>query len=102
MERIELDLDGYGYSLCITDTKGSHADLTSDYAAIPEEMKRAAACLGKEVLGKVTRKEVLTNLPRIREQAGDRAALRAIHYVCENERVRKEVAALRENRFGDF
>ena len=82
VERIELDLDGYGYSLCITDTKGSHADLTSDYAAIPEEMKRAAACLGKEVLGQVTRKEVLTNLPRIREQTGDRAALRAIHYVC--------------------
>ena len=51
VERIEFDLDGYGYSLCITDTKGSHADLTSDYAAIPEEMKRAAACLGKEVLG---------------------------------------------------
>ena len=102
VERIELDLDGYGYSLCITDTKGSHADLTSDYAAIPEEMKRAAACLGKEVLGQVTRKEVLTNLPRIREQTGDRAALRAIHYVCENERVQKEVAALRENRFGDF
>ena len=93
VERIEFDLDGYGYSLCITDTKGSHADLTSDYAAIPEEMKRAAACLGKEVL---------TNLPRIREQTGDRAALRAIHYVCENERVQKEVAALRENRFGEF
>lgn len=51
VERIEFDLDGYGYSLCITDTKGSHADLTSDYAAIPEEMERAAACLGKEVLG---------------------------------------------------
>lgn len=102
VERIEFDLDGYGYSLCITDTKGSHADLTSDYAAIPEEMKRAAACLGKEVLGQVTKKEVLANLPRIREQAGDRAALRAIHYVCENERVQKEVAALRENRFGEF
>lgn len=102
VEQIEFDLDGYGYSLCITDTKGSHADLTSDYAAIPEEMKRAAACLGKEVLGQVTRKEVLTNLPRIREQAGDRAALRAIHYVCENERVQKEVAALREKRFGEF
>ena len=102
VERIEFDLDGCGYSLCITNTKGSHADLTSDYAAIPEEMKRVAACLGKEVLGQVTKKEVLTNLPCIREQAGDRAALRAIHYVCENERVQKEVAALRENRFGEF
>lgn len=26
VEWIEFDLDGYGYSLCITDTKGSHAD----------------------------------------------------------------------------
>ena len=26
VERIEFDLDGYGYGLCITDTKGSHAD----------------------------------------------------------------------------
>ena len=26
VERIEFDLDGYGYSLCITDTKGSHED----------------------------------------------------------------------------
>ena len=80
VERIEFDLDAQGYSLCITDTKGSHADLTAEYAAIPEEI----------------------NLPGIREKAGDRAALRAIHYVRENERVQKEVAALRENRFGEF
>ena len=102
IKKVEVDFEEYGHSLCIVDTKGSHADLTDDYAAIPEEMKRAAACLGKEVLGQVTKKEVLANLPRIREQAGDRAALRAIHYVCENERVQKEVAALRENRFGEF
>ena len=102
VERIEFDLDAQGYSLCITDTKGSHADLTAEYAAIPEEMKKAAVCLGKEVLGQVSKKEILANLPGIREKAGDRAALRAIHYVCENERVQKEVAALRENRFGEF
>ena len=54
--RIEFDLDAQGYSLCITDTKGSHADLTAEYAAIPEEMKKAAACLGKEVLGQVSKK----------------------------------------------
>ena len=27
VERIEFDMDGYGYSLCITDTKGSHVQL---------------------------------------------------------------------------
>lgn len=102
VERVEFDLDAHGYSLCITDTKGSHADLTADYAAIPTEMRQAAACLGKEVLGQTSKEEVLAKLPEIREKAGDRAALRALHYVCENERVRKEVAALRRDDFRDF
>ncbi len=31
----------------------------SGYAAIPEEMKKAAVCLGKEVLGQVTKKKYL-------------------------------------------
>ena len=39
VEKVEFDLDEAGYSLCITDTKGSHANLTADYAAIPAEMK---------------------------------------------------------------
>ncbi|HBZ02988.1 MAG TPA: galactokinase, partial [Lachnospiraceae bacterium] len=50
IERIELDMDKEGYSLCITDTKGSHADLTPDYAAIPSEMKAVANLFGKDVL----------------------------------------------------
>ena len=102
VERVEFDLDAHGYSLCITDTKGSHADLTADYAAIPTEMRQAAACLGKEVLGQTSKEEVLAKLPEIREKAGDRAALRALHYVCENERVRKEVTALQQDNFQDF
>ena len=40
VEKVTFDLNKYGYSLCITDTKGSHADLTADYAAVPEEMKK--------------------------------------------------------------
>lgn len=102
VNKIEVDLDAHGYSLCITDTKGSHADLTPDYAAIPEEMKQVAACFNKEVLGQVSKKEVLDNLAAIREQVGDRAVLRALHFVCENERVQKEVDALQQNRFDEF
>ena len=102
VERVEFDLDAHGYSLCITDTKGSHADLTPDYAAIPAEMKAAAACFGKEVLGEVSKEEVLANLNVIREQVNDRAALRAIHFIYENERVHKEVAALQSDQFDTF
>ena len=50
IESIDVSLDEYGYSLCITDTKGSHADLTPDYAAVPSEMKSIASYFGKNVL----------------------------------------------------
>ena len=102
VERLNLDLAVQGYSLCITDTRGSHADLTPDYAAIPAEMKQAAECLGREVLGQTTKEEVLAHLTEIRQKAGDRAALRALHYVCENERVQQETEALKQERFAEF
>ncbi|MDE6760744.1 MAG: galactokinase [Lachnospiraceae bacterium] len=102
VNRVEFDLDGHGYSLCITDTKGSHADLTADYAAVPEEMKKVAAYFGKEVLRDVTKKELFANLNNIREAVNDRAALRAIHFNEENERVQKEVSALQADNFMDF
>lgn len=101
-ESLFMDLHAHGCSLCITDTKGSHADLTPDYAAIPAEMKRAAACFGQEVLGALTPAEVLEKLPLIRKEAGDRAALRALHYACENARVREAVKALKEEHFAEF
>ncbi len=102
IERISCDLEAYGYSLCITDTKGSHADLTDDYAAIPAEMRAAAAVFGREVLHGVTLEELLGKTQEVRKKAGDRALLRAIHFVTENERVREEAAALRAGDFQAF
>lgn len=68
IEQVQLDLDAHGYSLCITDTKGSHADLTPDYAAIPQEMKQVAEFFGKEVLGQVSKQDILRDIPQIREK----------------------------------
>ena len=102
VEQLKFDLNTYGYSLCITDTKGTHTDLTPDYAAIPQEMKKAAECLGKNFLGEVPKEEIINNITRIRDCAGDRAALRALHFVCENERVKEEVDALKKNNFPQF
>lgn len=102
VERVDFDMDAHGYSLCITDTKGSHADLTADYAAIPAEMKKVAALFGKEVLHDVSKETLFANLSNVRKQAGDRAALRAIHFVEENERVKAEVAALGSDNIPTF
>ncbi len=102
IEQVQLDLDAHGYSSCITDTKGSHADLTPDYAAIPQEMKQVAEFFGKEVLGQVSKQDILRDIPQIREKAGDRAILRAIHFMNENERVQQEAEALKQDHFSEF
>lgn len=102
IEEVSCDLGAYGYSLCITDTKGSHADLTPDYAAIPAEMRAVAAVFGRELLRGVSLEELLERAAEIRERAGDRALLRAIHFVNENERVQREVAALKRGDFEGF
>ena len=102
VERIEFDLSETGYCLCVTDTKGSHANLTPDYAAIPAEMKLAANALGKDYLGELTLEEVYEDLPQIRKKAGDRGALRAIHFVEENRRAILESNALKKKDMNEF
>ncbi len=102
VEKVDFDMNRHGYSLCITDTKGSHADLTADYAAIPTEMKAVAAFFGREVLLGVSIEDILENMTAIREKCGDRAVLRTLHFIRENERVRKEVEALKSEDINAF
>lgn len=102
VEKIDFDLSPYGYSLCITDTKSSHDDLTEEYAAIPSEMKEVAGFFGREYLLGTTLEELVRNAPELREKFGDRAYLRAIHFVTENERVKKGVQALKEKKVESF
>ena len=102
VKQVNVDFEEYGHSLCIVDTKGSHADLTDDYAAIPEEMKKVANFFDEDVLRRVDKNEFYLNLPKIREILGDRAVLRAMHLFEENKRVDEEVAALERGDFETF
>lgn len=102
IESIDVSLDEYGYSLCITDTKGSHADLTPDYAAVPAEMKSIASYFGKNVLKELNENDVLENINSLREKYGDRAVLRAFHFYEENIRVKTASEALKNHDFNSF
>lgn len=102
IEAVSLDLEAHGHSLCIVDTKGSHADLTPDYAAIPAEMKAAAAFFGKDCLRGVSKAEIIANLPALREKVGDRAVLRALHFADENARVDSLAEAIKSGDFAAF
>jgi galactokinase len=102
VRRVTLDLETQDAGLVIVDTGSSHADLTSDYAAIPQEMKSVAQAFGQESCRGITRQAVVARLPELRSRFGDRAVLRALHYLAENERVDAQVAALEEGRFQAF
>jgi galactokinase len=80
INKIDFDLSGAGYSLCIVNTGGNHADLNDDYASVPAEMKSVAAFFGKKVLRELDKETVLNNVAALREKVGDRAILRAIHF----------------------
>lgn len=99
---MEVNLEKEGYALCIVDSGADHADLTSEYAAIPQEMRAVAAFFGKEVLSQVEERDILAHLPQIRQAAGDRAVLRALHFYADDRRVDQESEALKEGNFERF
>ena len=103
VEKIHADgLLPPGMTLCVTDTRGSHSELTGEFAAIRQEMEAVAACLGGKVLGQVPETDFWAALPRLRTACGDRAVLRAIHYYEENARTLAQRRALLKKRFADF
>lgn len=102
VERVDYDFKAGGYRLLVVDTGGNHADLTDDYASIPSEMRAVAGVFGKEVLRGITREQVLDNVSAIRRVCGDRALLRALHFIADNERVLKQVAALKKGEISRF
>ncbi len=102
IEPVEFDFASCGHALCITDTRANHADLTDEYAAIRQEMEKAAAVFGKSALRDVSEADFTANLSVVREKAGDRCVLRGLHFYGENNRVEKAAAALANNDFEAF
>ncbi len=97
VERIDFDFRRHGYVLCAVDTRTSHADLTDDYASIPEEMRMAANALGGELLRYVDPHSLEDAAVRAKLEAilPERAILRAEHFFAENARVPLMADALR-------
>ena len=102
VEKIDYDFGAQDHSLIIVQTGKGHAELSAEYSSIPAEMKAVAGFFGKEVCADITEEQLLDQIDKVREAAGDRAVLRALHFFEENKRVEAEVAALKEDRFGDF
>lgn len=102
IRKVEFDFAAQDYSMIVVDTGGTHADLTADYAAVPTEMKSVAELLGHKVCREIELEDLMSEMGKLREEKGDRAVLRALHFLGDNERVIKQVAALENNDFKSF
>ncbi len=94
VKKLAFDVSQWDYRLCIIDTRASHYDLTAEYAAIGQEMGRVARCFGKPVLSQVPEAAFFARLPELRQQCGDRAVLRSLHYFGETARAAQQAQAL--------
>ncbi len=91
-----------GYSLMVTAVGSSHADLSDEYSAIPKEMRCAAGRLGRDVCRGITMDQLSDNIRGIRESCGDRAVLRAFHFINENKRTVAQFKALENDDFAEY
>ena len=102
IEQVSLDVREFGYTLCVVDTGGNHANLTADYAAITEECREISRALGVDFLRDADEQKFYANMADFRKKFGDRAVLRAFHFFNEQKRVELQRKALKERDFEKF
>lgn len=100
VEKIDFDFKKYGYNLVLVNTKGDHKNLSQEYAFIPQEIKEVSKLFEKDVVSKIDKDTLLEKIHTIRGYLGnDRAILRALHVLNENENVLEMKKALNEKDF---
>ncbi|MCI2047610.1 MAG: galactokinase [Faecalibacterium sp.] len=102
IRRGKLDLAKAGYCLCVTDTRGSHSELTGEFARIRTEMESVSRYFGADVLRQVPEETVRQNIVPLRKACGDRAVLRALHFYAESRRAEREYQCLLQGDFAGF
>jgi galactokinase len=102
IRKIGMDMQKTGYCLCITDTKGSHSEMTEEFTRIRTEMEAVSHFFGKPVLRQITEQQVIKEIVPLRKACGDRAILRALHYFAECRRAKAEASCLAAEDFAGF
>lgn len=80
--------------ICVLDTGASHANLTDEYASVPDDMLKVAGIYGKSRLIDVDRNDIMSDMPQLMHTVSHRAIMRAVHFYSENDRVRDMLASL--------
>ncbi|CAM2066471.1 GHMP kinases N terminal domain-containing protein [Sulfidibacter corallicola] len=88
--------------MILVQTGSDHEGLDAAYASIPQEMGALARALGRRRMRDVSQPELLQAMPKLRQTLGDRAVLRGLHFLDEQERVVRGTAALKRGDWETF
>lgn len=102
VKKLNFNFEERDFSVLVVETGSDLTDFAGDYAAIPREMKSVAQAMGQEVCKQISMQDLLAQMPQLRAKVGDRAILRALHFLREDERVEAQVAALQAGDLKSF
>ena len=88
--------------ICLVQSGGSHADLSSDYTEIFTDCKAISNFFHQEVLSRVDETSFNTQLKTLYETFDTRALLRAHHFFKENKRVLDLMTSLNQGDLPQF
>lgn len=97
VEKIDFDFKKYGYNLILVNTKGDHKNLSQEYSFIPQEIKEVSRLFEKDVVSEIDKNDLMGKISFFRDGVkNDRAFLRSLHVLNENENVLEMKKALKE------
>ena len=102
IEPVSYSFSEKGYKLMVTDVRSSHANLSDEYSLMPKEMRCVAELLDAQVCRDITFQQLKDNIADIRKKCGDRAALRAFHFLNEDRRAVAQIKALEADDFKEY
>ncbi|MBQ4086202.1 MAG: galactokinase, partial [Clostridia bacterium] len=102
IEALSYDFAEKGFAICVVCVGGEHGNLTSEYAAVPAEMKAVAKELGATVLREIPAEDMEKAIPQLKNKVSDRAIMRALHFYDEDARVPGLVEALKRDDVETF
>ena len=91
-----------GYTICLLQTGGSHADLSHAYAQITEDLKAVSNHFNQAVLSRVHESDFRKEISSLNKKVPTRAILRAHHYFEEIKRVQRIRQSIIDNDIEHF
>ncbi len=102
IQPLDFDFSATGTCLVLVHAGTGLKIPSREHALLNREMHAVAQALGADHCRDLQERELVAQLPHLREKVGDHAIMRVIHYLAENRRVNEQVKALQEQDLTTF